>query len=335
MRDTRFLRAAFLAAAVCLAAPAAAQQPKASVGAAVPAGSTDPGGGPLPAFEPPLLDLIYAPESARPSALGVAVKTERFRAGPDGWCVPVVLSVDAADLRPVPAAQGDAADAVEFQVDAVALVSDAGGRVVAKLSRSARFRASKRETAAAGADEIALICAPARRPLAPGSYTLQVCVCDPVSKRATVLKRTFTLPELPASSAPALSSLVLARYAEAAPAAGDPDPFVVAGTTRVVSNATGRFAKSHGDRMIAFYKLYGPPGVQYQARIEFLLAGKLVSSTPVDTLPPIGPSGEVGVAPVVPLDGFAPGAYRAVLQLFAPGSTTPVATSMTPFTVEP
>jgi hypothetical protein len=328
-----------LAGAVCLSAtPAESHQHGAERGGAraISAGSIAPApDGPLPSFEPPLLDMMLAPEASQPKDLRVSVKTERFRVGSAGWSVPIIVSVEVADLALLPVEGAGASEDVDLHVDALALVTDAGGRMVAKASRSAVFRGSKRAIGAANAERVTLTCPASSQPLAPGHYTILVGVCDPSSKRGTVVKRTFTLPELPAAGSPTLSSLVLGRRAERASTLGPPDPFVVDGAIRVVSDATGRFVKSRGDQLIVLYRLYGMPGVQYQARVKFLLGDRLVTQTPLATLPAIGASGDVAAAPVIPLDGFAPGAYRAVLQLFAPGSSTPVATSMAPFTIDP
>lgn len=332
MFEIRFLPTVLLAGAVCLLPSSAHSQ---QVGAdrdeqPESIGVTD---GPLPAFEPALLDLIFKPETARPSDLHVALKTERFRAGPNGWSVPVVLSVAAADLMPLPASPAAGDDAIDFRIDALALVTNAEGRIVVKSSRSAHLRTVKDQIVAFLGERVPLTCEATGEPLPPGRYTLQVGVYDPTARRGTVIERTFTLPEVPPPGTPALSSLVLSRYAE--PARDADGLFVVGGKTRIVSDAAGLFSKSRDGNLIAFYTLYGMPGVQYQARILFLSGGKQVATTPMETLPAVDATGQVRAAPVVPLDSFAPGAYRAVLQIFAPGSLHPVVSGMTPFALQP
>ena len=324
--DTRSLPATVLiAGVVCLAAaPAGAQVKPAARDTHISNAGADV---PVPAAAPALADLVLRPADARPADLKVAVKTERFLAG-NGWCVPVVLAVDASNLASTPAAAGDA---VEFQLDALAVVSDAEGRVVARLARSSRVRVERAHVATFRGERLPLTCLASDQALAPGRYTITVGVADATSNRASVLSRSVTLPDLPPPSDPVPSSLVLGRAAEACQ---EPDPFAV-GAVRIVSNATGRFAKSRRDRIIAFFKLYGPPSVQYHARVQFLFGNRAVAATPLEPLAPIGANGETSAAPIIALDTFETGAYRAILQIFAPGSATPVATATTPFFVDP
>ena len=331
--DTQRLPATvLLAGVVCLAAaPAVAQEKVDRRGTAITnAGARAANDGPLPSYEPALHDLVFKPPDARPEQLKVAVKTERFRSPGGGWCVPVVLSVDAAGLTPIPVEVGEPGGGADFRVDAMALITNAEGSIVAKLTRSARFRATRDQLVAFRSEHLPLTCVSPSQCLAPGRYTLTVGVHDPTSKRASVISRSFTLPELPPSSAPVASSLVLARTAEPS---GERDPFEI-GTVRVVSNATGRFGKARGDRLITYFKLYGPPSVAYNTRVKFYLGERLVVMTPMSQVA-IGLDGETSAAPVVDLDVFEPGAYRAVLHVFAPGSATPVATATTPFFVDP
>lgn len=308
--------ATYAVVVLCLCASVRAQHPA--------AGSA----GPVPDYEPPMLDLLFAPDTALPSDLHVAVRTERFRAGSDGWSVPVVVAVDASDLATRPAEGNE----VEYCVDVLGIFVDAEGRTVAKLSRSARFHAERAAALAGG--RVALACQAPQRALAPGSYRLRLVVFDPTSRRGSVVSRTFTLPEVAPASAPSLSSLVVARYTEPAIGGEPHDPFLVDAKTRVVPDASGRVSRSHGDRLAVFSKLYGMPGVQYLSRLEFILGSKVVMTTPVEKLPAIPASGELATAPVVPVDALQPGAYRVVLKVFAPGSGTPVAVALTPVLVE-
>jgi hypothetical protein len=332
MDTQRFPATVLLAGVVCLAtAPAGAQEKVDRRGTTITNAVADVArDGPLPAYEPALLDLVFAPASARPEQLKVALKTERFRSQGGGWCVPVVLSVDAAGLTPIPVEVGEPGGGADFRVDALALITNAEGQIVAKMTRSARFRATRDQLLAFRAEQLPLTCVSPSQCLSPGRYTLTVGVHDPTSKRASVISRSFTLPDLPPPSAPVPSSLVLSRAAE--PAA-EHDPFEI-GSVRVVSNATGRFGKARGDRLITYFKLYGPASVAYNARVKFYLGDRLVVMTPMTQIT-IGLNGETSAAPIVGLDLFEPGAYRAVLHVFAPGSATPVATATTPFFVDP
>jgi VWFA-related protein len=284
-----------------------------------------------PAFERPILDMIAAPGEP-PHALRVALKTERFRAGTGGWDVPVVISVDGADL----ASAGPPTEAApaKFQVDAVAVLVDERGATVATASRSAVFRAELAQLDAFRAGRVPLVCF-AARPLAPGRYTLKVGVYDPTSKRATVISRPIVVPELPADGAPALSSLVLGRALEPGEGAAG-DPFMAGAATRVVPDAAVRFSKAGGDRVYAFFRLAAlAPGSKYRMQLQVRRGEAVVAATPVTALEAADARGETSTVSTIALDAFEPGAYRVTLAVLPPEGATPVATTSAGFTVEP
>lgn len=322
------LRAEFVlaVAVVSIGTPGLAQQPRPK-----PVGSSIDGG--AAPYDPPMLDLLFAPEGARPDDLHVSVKIERFRANNDGWSVPVVLSIPAEGLAPTPATGSANAGAVDYCLSVLAVMCDASDTPIAKITRTARFRADRADASSGG--HVAIACAPPKRPLPPGSYRLRVCVVDPTGRHSSVVVRTFTLPEVPPASSPSLSSLVLAKYTEPAVAFDGADQFLLGTATRVVPDASGRVSKARVDRFALFYKVYGMSGVQYQARVQMFLAGKVVLSTPLTAIAPIEVNGEIAAAQVVGLEKLVPGAYRAVLQIFAPGAAAPLATALTPLVVDP
>lgn len=293
-----------------------------------------PGGGDalLLPYERPLLAMLAKAPADAPSELAVAMKTERFPA-PGGWLVPVVLSVDAAALAPAAKADGET---VDFEVDAVVLVRDAGGRVVAKLSRPTVYRADRKRLDEFRGQAVPLGPFPQPLVLGAGRYSLEVGVYDPNGRRGTVVERAVTIPALPAPGEPALSTLVLSRAAETVAEAtrGAADPFLFDRTTRVMPWASARFVKSRGDRLIAFFRLRARPGAEYQMRLQFVLGDRVVVSTKPSPLPPADTEGRTSAAPVLALDAFEPGAYRAILHILAPGETKPVATAMASFQVD-
>lgn len=302
-----------------------------------------PGGGNsiLLPFETPVLGMLTASGAARPNDVKVAMKTERF-VGPDAWRVPVVLAIDGGALAPSPrnpkAKAPDDGSSV-FEADAVVLVRDASGNVVSKLSRASYFRATKDRLQEFKGEMVPLTQFTQSLALAPGSYVFQIGVYDPNSKKGTVVERKITLPPLPEAGKPALSSLVLSRLAagvepEERDAAAS-DPLVFEGKTRIVPNATGQFEKSRGDKLIAYFSLRAAPNTKYEMLIQFMSGDQLVVGTPPQALPPTDANGLVAYSPVLPLDGFQPGSYRAVLYIVPAGSNQPIASSMTPFTVSP
>jgi VWFA-related protein len=297
---------------------------------AVPGGS---GVVQLPFEQPLLAALSGARRGAAPAELKVAVKTERFPSHA-GWRVPIVLGVAAADLAPVDAAPSS--ESVDFVVHALALVRDATGRVVTKLSRATTLRVRKEQLEAFRSSEAPIPQFDEPLVLAPGRYEVEIAVLDPVSKRSSVVERRITVPALPAPGTLAVSSLVLARSAErvGAGASAASDPFVVGGVSRVLPSASARFSKSRGDRLIALFSVRPTPNAPLRMQLQFLKGDTPVTSTPIEPVPAADASGLSSVAPILPLDGLEPGDYRAVVLILGPDSTTPLATAMTSFRVE-
>jgi VWFA-related protein len=283
-------------------------------------------------FEQPLLAML-AGRSPQNSGPKVALATERFR-GEGGWLVPVTLIVDAGSLTPVEQppdenAKKDAAPGLKLQVDTVALVVDARGSVVARLSRPTSYRVPKERAGGLAGQGLAI---PPFRPgllLPPGRYTLRVGAYDPASRKGTILERAIRLPELPDGGAPAVSSLVLSRATEAVAdadrEAATDDPLVVEGKVRVLPNVSGQFVKARGDRLVTFLRLYGAPGRQYEAKLLFTKGGRAVVETPATQLPVTDARGQAVFSPVLPLDSFEAGEYAVEVTILEPGKPAPVA----------
>lgn len=299
----------------------------------------------LPFEQPVLAMLAKSTPETRLSDLKVSLKTERF-ASEAGWRVPVALSVDGAALGPIPRdvksknpkLKGADPNATDFEVNAVVLVRDSNRNVVAKLSRATVFRAANDRLQDFKAMASPVPPFPQSLVLPPGSYTLQLGVYDPNSNRGTVLERKITLPALPVSGNPSLSSLVLGAAAVTVPESErllvSTDPLVMNGALRIVPNATGRFVKARGDRMIVYFQFRGAPNTPYEMILHFMSGEEVAIGTQPSPLGPTNASGFASAAPDIPLDGFKPGNYRAVLYIVPVGSKQPIAQAVTPFTVE-
>ncbi len=300
---------------------------------ALPGGANDV----LLPYEQPLLGMITkATANNRPTDLAVSLKTERFPAD-GGWRIPVVLSVNGADLTPVPDQTKKTDGSSDFEVDAVVLLRDTNQQVVAKLSRASMYRAPADRIAEFKSSSIPLTQFGVQPVLAPGVYVLQAGVRDAGSKRGTVIERRITIPPLPEAGRPALGSLVLSTIAQPIPDGDTPpadDALVFEQKTRILPNPSGKFVKARGDRLILYFQMKAPPGAKYEMLVHFMSGDEVVLGTPPNPLPPADARGIIDAAPVVPLDGFKPGAYRAILYIVPPGSKTPVAQTITPFSVE-
>jgi hypothetical protein len=69
--------------------------------------------------------------------------------------------------------------------------------------------------------------------------------------------------------------------------------------------------------------------------MHFMAGEQVLVGTPPTPLTPVDAKGYTSGSPVLPLDDFKPGTYRAVLYIVLPGTKTPVANVSTTFTVEP
>ena len=301
---------------------------------ALPGGANDV----LLPYEQPILAMITkATPQDRPADLAVALKTERFPVD-GGWRVPVVVSVNGGELAPIKSTAANKPDgSQDYEVDAVVLIKDARQQVVAKLSRASIYRATPERAAEFKSSPIPLNQFGNQPVLEPGVYQLQAGVRDAGSKRGTVIERKITIPPLPPAGSPALGSLVLSTTAFPLPpdaTASPDDALVFDGKTVVMPNPTGKFVKARGDRMILYFQLRAAPGAKYEMLVHFMAGDEVVLGTPASPLPPTDAQGRTAAAPVMQLDGFKPGAYRAILYIVPPGSKTPVAQAVTPFTVE-
>lgn len=302
-----------------------------------------PGSSVLLPFEQPVLAMLADTKpDARPADIPVQMRAERFRSG-RGWAVPIVASLPASALAPAPPPDGkDKKDKSagpapdQYEVDMIAVVRDSKGSVVAKTSRSFLYQSPKDRADAFKQLELTnMFTQPPVLP--PGGYAISLAVYDPNAQKGTVIERKIALPPI-AAGAPGLSSLVLSRDVSAVPAAererAASDPLVFEGTTRIVPNATGRFVKSRGDRIVTYFRFYGAPSKQYQAKLEFVRDGKVVSASSPTAMPTTDAKGETGFAPSIPVDGLEPGSYVVHLVVIDPDTSKPVADSTANFRVD-
>lgn len=296
-----------------------------------------PGGGVLLPFEQPVLELLAAAKpGARPSALPVMVRLDRFRSG-NGWALPIYTHLPASALAPAERKDEKGNPAYDFEVDMVAIVRDTKGVIVAKASRS--FLYASQKTALDAFRQLELTNSFSQPlMLAPGTYKVQLAVYDPNSQKGSVVERAVLLPPITAGT-PLLSSIVLSRDVVPVPekerAKAASDPLVFEGTTRIVPNATGRFVKSRGDQIVTFFRFYGAPSKQYQVRIEFIREGQTVSASQPANLPLTDANGETSFAPTLPIASLEPGAYIARIAILEPGTPKPVADATANFRIDP
>lgn len=294
-------------------------------------------GGLLLPFEQPVIAMLYeAQNGAEKDALPVMVKVERFRTE-NGWALPIVMHMNASQLEAAKIEGKREKDTpFEFEVDAVAVVRDASGRIVAKTSRSYLYKATEAELDRFKQLELTNTFS---QPLVvpPGTYKIAVGIYDPNAEKGTVVERAVLAPEVK-PGAEMMSSIVLSRDIlpvpadERAKAAGD--PLVFEGTTRIIPNVTGRFVKSTNDPLVVYFRFYGAPNKRYQAQVKFLKGGQLVNASQPTDLPMTNASGETGFAPTIPTTGLEPGTYMVQVFVIDPETQKPVASSTANFRID-
>jgi len=289
-------------------------------------------------FEQPVLEMLASTQpGARPSDLPVLIRAERFRDGLS-WMVPMVMHLPGSALVPREREQekGDKnPPVVDFEVDAIAIVRDAKGTIVAKSSRSFPYRSRKDQIEEfRQLDLLNTFSQPLVLP--PGAYKISVGIYDPFGGKGTVVDRSVVLPPL-AASGQTLSSIVLSRDVAPVPAADRErvanDPLVFEGNARIVPNPTGKWIKARGDNLVVYFRFTGAPAAAYQVKMEFVKDGKVVNASQPTALPVTDANGVTAFAPTIPVTALEPGAY-VVRVIVVDAAGKPVADGSSNFRVE-
>lgn len=282
-------------------------------------------------YEQPIMNALD--REPRPADLTLSLRTDYFR-GKSGWAVPITMGIDASALTESGRDKGE----VAFEVDALVLVKDPAGQIVARRSKPNRFRVPEQRLAEFRSQHVALTAFYEPLSVPPGDYRLVIAAYEPSTKKCTVLERPLKLLPLPATGAEvALSSLVLSKGAtsvDAATRGGGFDPFVVDGAVRVNPLVNPAYSKARGDRLLAFFRLYGTPGRQYNVQLRFMRENKVVVATPPAALPSLDTEGEAVFSSPIPLEWFEPGVYRVFVDISAPGSKQGLASATAGFRVD-
>jgi hypothetical protein len=195
----------------------------------------------------------------------------------------------------------------------LALVRDAGGQIVEKVSQDFQAEVTDRQLAALRADTLSYA-SPVT--LSPGRYTVETVALDREAGRAST--GTFQI-ESPERRGMALSSLVLAQRTEPAQSQADgagADPLQFQGQ-RVAPAINASFPA--GAQPFVFFVAYPDRSKTESPRIgvQFLLDGKAIASQTAD-LPPADAS---GAAPMTIGAIAKPGNYELKIAMFQGGES--------------
>jgi VWFA-related protein len=252
----------------------------------------------LQSFEVPLLDLISS---------GKAVSDLKFHAGAvvlqpkaQGTSVAVLVEVPLHELQPK-------ADIVRKTQDVhcslLALVKDAKGEVVQKLSRDRSFQVTPEQLKAGNFVDKMSVVAP------PGKYTLESAVIDDNGSKAGVERSEFTVA--PHAGGVAISSLTPMRgYTPNAKGLDPEDPFQFQGGS--VTPTLDFTVKKVPDAMLRlFFTVYQDPSISAKpsVEIEFRQGGQSLTKVPMQ-LPAADSQGRIPYLMTIPAASIPPGVYE-------------------------
>lgn len=234
-----------------------------------------PGIGTPAPFEAPALAALAA--DPRPEQFEARAAAFRFRPGTETSEYTVAFDVPPAGLKATP--QPDV-NRQRLHVSLLALVKDAGGQVIGKISRDFPVEVPDEQLAALRANSLAYQ-QPVKLP--PGRFTIETAVVDHEANRASA--GVIEIDNPPAQKGIAISSVVLVKRVEAAQQADASDPLVFKGQ-RVVP-LLARTVPA-GLKPYAYFVVYpdrddpGKPAMQ----VQFLVNGQLAAEQTSDLSPP-------------------------------------------------
>ena len=242
-------------------------------------------------FERPAMEALQA--SPSPHAFDFHVSALRFRPGVEGSQYSVAVDVPAAGIKLTPGPL----QTFRLHVLVLALIRDAGGRVVQKISHDFPFTFPDTRLAALQAGSLRYS-QPVTLP--PGRYTLEAVVADREANRASVQTVQFENPD---SGGVALSDLLLVKTLDdvnGPPDAADPLEY------------DGKRASPELDGVVSaaahpfiYFMVYPDTAAEAKPRmeVELSLAGRVIARQTAD-LPAPDPSGAIPMSiATVPVAG--------------------------------
>ncbi|HTS64874.1 MAG TPA: VWA domain-containing protein [Candidatus Acidoferrales bacterium] len=280
----------------------------------------DARGSGVQAFEVALLQMLSD---------GKPADDVKFRSGglllqnrPQGRSVLVLVEVPLHELQPA-ADAGKNTQSVHCSL--LALVKDAKGEVVEKLSRDRAFVVTADQLKGGNFLDKMTVTLP------PGNYTLESVVMDRNRGKAGIQRGEFSVPA--AAPGVALSSMTVVRAFTPNAKAPDPnDPFLFQGGV-ITPTLDTAIRKEPNAMLRLFFTVYqdsaiaGKPAVE----IEFLQGGKSLTKVPM-LLPDADSEGRIPYVMTIPAASIPPGEYdiRAVARQ---GASTAQVTA--PVRIEP
>jgi VWFA-related protein len=257
---------------------------------------------PLLPYELPLLAAAAA--TPPPYAVDFDAGVFRFHDAPRGRQLALVTEVQTAALT----LQEDAkTKRYRAHVALMALVKDAAGSVVERLSRSYPLEGPLENAAAVRRGKLLLS---QQLWLPPGRYTITAVVRDHLANRASV--RRLPIRVFPESPGVDISTVALVKRVDKAGDQPDPveDPFR-SGPLRIVPSVGTPISKAANSQISAFVILYPDKSLADapSLTVEFAQGSTVIGrSTPALDAPDA--DGRVRCVATFPAESFAPGTYE-------------------------
>ncbi len=184
-----------------------------------------------------------------------------------------------------------------------ALIKDAKGEIVQKITRDRSFRLSADQHAMGNLLDKTTI------ELPPGKYTMESVVQDRSNQKAGLQRIDFTVPE--SANGVGISSLVpLRSYTPNAKDLDPAEPFQFQGgsVTPAIDNTV---KKAPNSALRLFFTVYPDRAIAAKAavEIEFVLNGKVLTKVPME-LPAADPFGRIPYVMTIPAEAIPTGTYE-------------------------
>jgi VWFA-related protein len=249
-------------------------------------------------FEVPLLKMI---SDAKVS------EDVRYRAGAillqpkaEGVAVAILAEVPLHELQPK---AGPGKATLDVHCSLVALVKDAKGEVVQKLSRDRGFQVTPDQLKLGHfMDKMTVM-------LAPGKYTLESAVMDRESGKIGTGKAEFTVPAK--TPGVAISSLTPVRsYTPNAKGLDPNDAFQFQGGS-IIPTMDLTVKRGPNAALRLFFTVYPDASISAApaVEVEFLQAGKSLTKVPM-LLPAADAQGRIPYVMTIPAESIPPGSYE-------------------------
>jgi hypothetical protein len=252
----------------------------------------------LQAFEVALLQMLSTGDAS--DAVKYRAGGIRLKPAPQATPVMVLLEVPLRELQP----KTDAAKkSLYVHCSLLALVKDAKGEVVDKLSRDRSFVVTQEQLAAGNFLDKLTVSLPA------GKYSLETIVMDRNSGKAGLQRSEMVIPA--GTPGVGISSLtVLRSYAPNVKPTDPGDPFEFQGGT-ITPTLDPAIRKTPDGMLRLFFTVYQDPAIAAKAavEIEFLQAGKSLTKVPMQ-LPSADAQGRIPYVMTIPVASIPPGTYE-------------------------